>query len=286
MGTESLTARNKRSRSSTESLRITPRGSELRSPRKWSIALKTTAIITALTFVGSLGFAMSQGSLANQTGVGTAIAGDPRGQSPQSETLAMRASSSTCRPPIDWLAATPKFFSPCNPGVTRYIGAQRIWSADVNGDGTNESFDFAGGSGTHVLANGSIVAPSADDTAMMRTITVSDSSGVRLDEQTVFRVDVVAVGTAILQRFPESRGSQTIYFNWEGVSGWYDCDHDGDLDLVVFCTSPFPDGSRQIWFENTGYEKPALPVAADLNRDGRVDGADLGMLLIAWGPTN
>ena len=61
-------------------------------------------------------------------------------------------------------------------------------------------------------------------------------------------------------------------------------DGDGDLDYLVVLS--LSSGRRQVWFENTGFEKPAPPVAADLNRDGRVDGADLGMLLIAWGPTN
>lgn len=42
-------------------------------------------------------------------------------------------------------------------------------------------------------------------------------------------------------------------------------------------------GGLYFWLENTG--QPAKPrAAADLNGDGNVDGADLGMLLYAWGP--
>jgi hypothetical protein len=38
------------------------------------------------------------------------------------------------------------------------------------------------------------------------------------------------------------------------------------------------------WFENIGYEASQPPLAADLNGDGQVNGADLGLLLVAWGP--
>jgi hypothetical protein len=285
MGTESLTARHKRSRSSLGSLRITSRESELRSPRQWSIALKTTAIITALTVVGSFGFTMSQGSFTNQTGVDTAISGDHTDQAPQPVTPAIQVATATCRPPSAWFSATPKFFVPCDPESPRWLGVQWLMSADVNSDGTRESFDFAT-TYTQVLANGSLVTPTPSDFKVVQTITARDSTGIRIDEEVVFQVDVVAVGTAILQRFPDIQGNLSLSIG-SSRSGWHDCDHDGDLDLVVSSLGgSLPDGSRQVWFENIGYEKPAQPVAADLNRDGRVDGADLGMLLIAWGPTN
>jgi len=72
------------------------------------------------------------------------------------------------------------------------------------------------------------------------------------------------------------------------AKGWRDIDVDGDLDLIAEAALEYQGVSGyfglDIWFENTGYEKPAPPIAADLNRDGKVDGADLGMLLVAWGP--
>jgi hypothetical protein len=63
-------------------------------------------------------------------------------------------------------------------------------------------------------------------------------------------------------------------------------DGDRDLDLVVQVESGAGSCcSAEIYYlANIGYEKPAPPVAADINRDGRVDGADLGKLLLAWGP--
>ena len=135
-----------------------------------------------------------------------------------------------------------------------------------------------------MLESGSLVAPTANDAAVVRTYTVADPSGTRLDDELVFQIDVVAVGTAILERFPDFQGSVplTPYSAW---TGWHDCDHDGDLDLVYLLNATLPDGSRQIWFENIGYEKPAPPLPADINGDGRVNGADLGLVLAAWGAT-
>jgi hypothetical protein len=61
-------------------------------------------------------------------------------------------------------------------------------------------------------------------------------------------------------------------------------DSDGDLDLVVIVDIEAGSATRlDGWFENIGYEKPTPPLAADLNRDGSVDGVDLGILLAAWG---
>jgi hypothetical protein len=67
-------------------------------------------------------------------------------------------------------------------------------------------------------------------------------------------------------------------------------DGDGDLDIcclaqvdTVFESGDGADTYRVIWFENIGYEKSPPPLAADLNRDGNVDGVDLGLLLAAWG---
>jgi hypothetical protein len=60
-----------------------------------------------------------------------------------------------------------------------------------------------------------------------------------------------------------------------------DMDGDRDLDLIVRAST---DSARYLlWIENTN--SGSHPIAADLNRDGRVDGADLSLLLVSWGQT-
>ena len=74
------------------------------------------------------------------------------------------------------------------------------------------------------------------------------------------------------------------------AKGWRDIDFDGDLDLIAEATLEFQGLSGyfglDIWFENIGYEVSQPPRAADLNNDGIVDGADLGILLSVWGEPN
>ena len=57
-----------------------------------------------------------------------------------------------------------------------------------------------------------------------------------------------------------------------------DMDGDGDLDLVFRISAWTP----LIWIENTSVANP--PLAADVNRDGVVDGKDLASVLAAWTP--
>jgi hypothetical protein len=72
--------------------------------------------------------------------------------------------------------------------------------------------------------------------------------------------------------------------------GCFDVDGDGDLDLLIHADGLIYESSGQhqpfsndFWLENNVVSTP--PIAADLNHDGRVDGADLSLLLYAWGQT-
>jgi len=66
---------------------------------------------------------------------------------------------------------------------------------------------------------------------------------------------------------------------------WRDMELDGDCDLLVEIRWKDATGwhYKRGWFENIGYEKPAPPIAADLKRDGTVDGFDRALLLNSWG---
>jgi hypothetical protein len=64
----------------------------------------------------------------------------------------------------------------------------------------------------------------------------------------------------------------------------HDWDGDGDLDLFVYVywSTSSQWGSGMVLIENTVKANPAL--AADINRDGVVDGKDLATVLSAWTP--
>jgi hypothetical protein len=76
-------------------------------------------------------------------------------------------------------------------------------------------------------------------------------------------------------------------FSWTTVENfqYFDFDSDGDLDLSFSIRGSNCDGcgggpGGKLWVEN---QSPRRSSSADINRDGQVDGADLGDLLSAWG---
>jgi hypothetical protein len=133
--------------------------------------------------------------------------------------------------------------------------------------------------------------PVAQGLSMLFTRIAPETSRVEVVEVQVVPVDIAArLSKTRFGGFPNI----SVYLSYfDGpvdslVAGWRDMDGDGDLDYIVW-VSAFTFNSTvgtngQIWFENVGYEKPAPPLAADINRDGRVDGADLGLVLVSWGP--
>jgi hypothetical protein len=194
---------------------------------------------------------------------------------------AMSATSVPCPPPVQWLSTTPRFFDPCDPALRAEIGVQKLEAADVNGDGLAESFAPSGNTSEVLVTIDGGTYPSGNPTILLRIRTTADGGNTRLESQVVFTMDTQAVGNAIRNRFPGITG---VLSNAAGIgTGWFDCDGDGDLDLVLYLLDYLPNGTRQIWFENTGFQR-TNPIAADLNHDGKVDGADMGLLLYAWGP--
>lgn len=277
--------------------------------------MKTPAIIIA-TIAGSFVYAAGQQNSTRQAprlSAPTAIDIDwSENLDPQSGVdmhaerirkslrMASGSTATTCGSAI-WFDPTPlSFDASCGQPVVSPIG-----TADVNGDGIEENFES---SSIPLIFGGPWVG--------MADVQIQPLVNNRLKH---FEVVVGATGprstaTSVLST-PDAWASQL--WNELGIGsdtdgcvdswivgaeplGWADCDGDGDLDLVLrltayhrprgivsgVCQEVDPIGypiDRYHWLRNVGFERASPPIAADLNRDGSVDGVDLGILLASWG---
>jgi hypothetical protein len=247
--------------------------------------MKTPAAIASLTVVGSLAFATAT----------------PSGTTPtrsQQRTETEDATSGSHNPPnlaagpcvpqsAEWFAATPRTIGRCinplpvssSPNYSGLVGVVPLGACDVNNDGAIEFFDglgevpifgFPTGTTSHPILLKSEEQAVGTSTLLVHTVLLRSSEALAL---------------ALRAMEP----SVSMGDSWLRPYGWRDMDRDGDLDLV--CVFGFRGGGtvdvsrRDIWFENIGFEQ-SPPLAADLNNDGIVDGADLGILLSVWGEPN
>ena len=237
--------------------------------------MKTPAIIASLTVVGSIAYAAgSQGVSGKQSPVMPSESG--MNSMEEGMAQARMQQSPGCPPaqgqPLAWFGQVHDL-----PLCTSFLTPQnyeRVVIADVNEDGIQEFFEMGP---NEIPANGGN-APAGTVLLWKVAINPSDAS-------------------MPVQKFPLLTGETLAAWllshggTWTSISahtlGWFDADSDGDLDygLEIVHSSPSNNIRERVWLENIGYEKPALPVAADLNRDGKVDGADMGLLLYAWGST-
>jgi len=168
-----------------------------------------------------------------------------------------------------WLSLEPKPLRVCNGGSPN-LTVLGLVPADVNCDGQPEALE-ASAQFDPVYAG---QVQNIPDTIFWLRM-ASDGEELELRRQSVFRPGT-QVGQAFRTAFPNGQHVRVF------LKGWLDADLDGDLDLIAWV---YVDSfGSNYWFENIGYEKPVPPIAADINGDGRVDGADLGLLLVAWGP--
>jgi hypothetical protein len=189
---------------------------------------------------------------------------------------------------VPWLSPDPREVpcgDPSNP-LAYLTASPGPHPGDINGDGQME-YGRLGENSRDVLVGGN---PVAQGLSMYFTRIASETSRVEVVEVQIVPVDIAArLSKTRFGGFPNISVylTNSVDVLNSQLAGWRDMDGDGDLDYIVwvYAYNSTSGTNGQIWFENVGYEKPAPPLAADINRDGRVDGADLGMLLIAWGPT-
>jgi hypothetical protein len=238
--------------------------------------MKTPAIIASLTVVGSIAYAAgSQGVVGKQS---PGMPSGSQAHSMQEEMPQARMQQSPGCPeaqgqPLAWfgqvrdLPLCTFFLMDGASGGSQYV-------ADVNGDGIQEFFNF--GANT-IFANG---ANTPETTVLVWKVAFNPADAT----EQVQKFPVLTVGT--LAAWVSAQGG-----NWTEITvrwlGWFDADSDGDLDYGFEMRFDASTSTvlKRVWVENIGYEKPAPPVAADLNHDNRVDGADLSLLLCAWGQT-
>jgi len=226
-------------------------------------------------------------------------------------SMANRAITTAC-PPASWFDQTPRrFIDSCTgSALTSSIACVPLSTADVNSDGLADVFvgqavDVIGLRSCYGGFNCSFEIPATvhDGSAMLQYQQVLQSpTATALSIVPVFPANV---GERFLAALPDLGAGDYLQ---RGVQlspiGWIDCDGDRAMDLVCqvtiwkqerswgssFCGPGYycwdfvnVEATYPVWFKNTGFVDPH-PVASDLNSDGRVDGADLGLLLASWGP--
>jgi hypothetical protein len=271
--------------------------------------MKTAAIVASLTVVGSIAYAAgSQGTAGKQPPLmpsGSQAHSMQESADEQSRRLdhpqeghqiprSIQSLTESGCPPFAleyWFSPTPHLIG-CTFGLSPGVLTNATGVADIDGDGRAE----------HVTMNRLAVASALygapiDNTnpnsAQNALLSVSEVERVGSEYQArEKRIPIfdASIGPWCLANLPQPAPPNrmiAIYLIESGgvgpLSGWRDMDGDGDLDLVCRVTDEAT-WNAQIWLENTGFQH-TNPIAADLNHDGNVDGADLGLLLYAWGQT-
>jgi hypothetical protein len=246
--------------------------------------MKTPAIIASLTVAGSIAFAAGQQSGGRQS---PPMPSGAQAHSMQEEMSEARMAQLTgCQTdPATWFNPIPKRIRLCvgSNTIGNTVGRIPINAADVNADGILEFFDILDGQDVQIRSN---ETPPTTKPLLLQSVTVNTET-----ETVVYRNSVIDVGAStgeFVYQALTAIGWNTATKIYLSPAGWRDVDHDGDLDLVCsaywYSSAVIGTWSTDFWFENIGYEASQPPLAADLNGDGQVNGADLGLLLVAWGP--
>jgi len=150
-------------------------------------------------------------------------------------------------------------------GNPRWFGRTDTASHDINGDGVLENLTW------NSFELNQDTPP--DAAVMFRDEIVFDGTTTSVRYQAVL---LAAPLIAFIQSQPN------LSFGYCYPSGWRDMDNDGDLDLILYFGMSSSGDLVFGWLENTGY--PASPPRSpyDLDGNGRVNTADLSLLLMEF----
>jgi hypothetical protein len=166
---------------------------------------------------------------------------------------------------------------------------------DADGDGTEDRLVMLGS----VVGDGSIRLKRGP-TLFFGTAVVGSAWLPLLDDHALYKVDYSAGGNQFSASLsPVMSGSvlldalcsvtspcdASVLQAEFSVLALTDMDGDGDRDLVLRINVYADDWvltPHRVWIENTAKTTP--PLAADVNKDGVVDGKDLATVLASWTP--
>jgi hypothetical protein len=238
--------------------------------------MRTPAIIASLTVAGSLAYAAgSQGVAGKQP---PEMPSGSQAHSMQESVPLIGEIQTGCEEgeALDWFTtveSAPKTSTSC--GFTASI---RNTLLDIGGNGVFETLGW-GASSDLFLVIGGVIQPPAPVLSRLQFQFANPSTPVI--KQSVLRSDLITKWLESTGRLQDVANAHVSYVDWKVA----DLDGDKDLDLWGKVILERLNGTYSvdyIWVENTGNERTAVR-AADINGDGRVDGADLGQLLADWG---
>ena len=261
--------------------------------------MNTAAIVSTFTILGSLAYAAGQGAALRPQPVGAVTrsrvyedcAVSQRHQGTTMAALAGGDGSCTIGEPLNW-------FTQVHPLPEC---AKRVWELgslndrtsayDVDADGMRDVMVFMrnvdGGVGASSYeASDNVVGSGSNMSywccvgahALFKVVTSVEGGAVSVTLHPVLSGELLRAAFCLVADC-NNPAIDEIY----NIKDLHDVDGDGDLDLIVEIYWHGSTGaSHVVWIENTVKSDPAL--AADINRDGVVDGLDLTALLAAWTP--